>query len=103
MSIIFYDHLLILDDIHMVINESARTREEKEELWQIFDEMIHHRMMNTVLDHLPKIYHGEFLEIFARTPHDKKLLKYLSDKSQKDIKKIIKEESKRLNSEIYFL
>ncbi len=103
MSIIFYDHLLVLEDVKKIVNSGKGSYEEKEELWQIVDELVHHRMMTTLLDNLPTIYHGEFLEIFTRTPHDKKLIKYLSDKSQKDMKKIIKDESKKLRSEIYFL
>ena len=100
MSKTYYDNLLNFDKVDKVIKNATRTPEEKLELWKIVDEIIHHKVLGCVLDHLPKKNHDEFLDKFYRAPYDERLLVYLKDKIKKDIKTIIKEAVAILTMEI---
>jgi hypothetical protein len=91
MSKTYYDHLLDLNKVDKVVRDTAKSEDEKLELWQIVDEIVHHRVMGCVLDHLPVEHHEEFLQKFYEAPYDERLLVYLKDKIKKDIIEIIKE------------
>lgn len=100
MSKIFYDHLIILEEVELVIKKTVSSKEEKEELWRLVDEIIHHRVFDRILGLLPKIHHEEFLGKFHAKPHDLELISYLKEKSGKDVEVIIKTEIMALSSEI---
>lgn len=100
MSKIFYDHLIVLEEVDRQIKDNVETSEEKEELWQVVDEIIHHRVLGCVLDHLPGEYHEEFLGKFHEAPHDESLLDYLNEKIKENIEELIKQEIGGLASEI---
>jgi hypothetical protein len=100
MSKVFYDHLIVLEEIEDEIKSSAETGEEREELYEIVDEIIHHRVLGVILDHLPKKYHATFLEKFHETPHDTGLMEYLNAKVEENMEEIIKQEIGDLAYEI---
>jgi len=91
MSKTYYDHLLDLEKVDGVVKKVVKSHEEKVELWQLIDEIIHHRVMGCVLDSLPEKHHDEFLQKFAESPHDEKLLDFLKEKIKTDIVFLIKE------------
>ncbi|MGB6882108.1 MAG: hypothetical protein WBD86_02315, partial [Microgenomates group bacterium] len=64
MSKIFYDHLIVFEEVDRYIKDTVETHEERDELWQIVDEIVHHRVLGCVLDKLPKEHHEEFLGKF---------------------------------------
>ena len=68
MSKLFYDHLITLDEIEVVIKKNASSKEEKEELWALVDEIVTHKVLEKVLDKLPREHHEEFLELFHKCP-----------------------------------
>ena len=86
MSKIFYDHLVIREEITVELDKCNLAREEKEELIQLVDETLHHHIFNALLTHLPKEKHREFLEKFHKAPHDESLLEYIKDFEQEIIK-----------------
>jgi hypothetical protein len=92
MSKLFFDDLIKLDEVEAEIKKVTRTNEEKEELWQIVDEIIHHRIIGCILDNLPKKNHQEFLERFHATPYDVGLMDYLIEKIGENIEEIIRQE-----------
>jgi len=100
MSILFYDRLLVLDEIDREIKTKAKTSEEKEELWGLVDEIIHHRIMGCVLDKLPAQNRPEFLARFNKAPHDEGLFKFLTEKIGQDIEEFLKIEIGKLKNEI---
>lgn len=100
MSKLFYDHLIVFEEIAVVIGHEATTNEEKEELWKIVDEAINHKVLDIILFHLPHECHEDFLERYTTSPHDETLLIYLEEKTKKDIKDIIKKETESLKQEI---
>ena len=68
MSKIFYDHLIILEEIKVYISRVSSSQEEKEELWNLVDEIVHHRIFSMVLDKLPKEHHDNFMNKFYKAP-----------------------------------
>ena len=93
MSKLFFDHLLELKEIDKQIKKVAKTQEEKEELWALVDEIVHHKVMGCILDKLPRVHHEEFLDLFHKSPHDEELLfTYLRTKVGENIESLIKQE-----------
>jgi hypothetical protein len=76
MSRIFYDHLISFEEISIKIDSITSSKEEKEELWQLIDEMVHHRIVDLVLSKLPESHHHEFLEKLYNAPHSEELITY---------------------------
>jgi 5-bromo-4-chloroindolyl phosphate hydrolysis protein len=92
MSKLFFDQLVVLDNVDKEIKKVAKSKEEEEELWQLVDEMVHHRVLGCVLDRLPKKSHEEFLVKFHETPYDEGLIDYLKEKIGENIEELIKQE-----------
>ncbi len=101
MSKLFFDHLLDLKEVDKQIKKVAKTSEEREELWGLIDEIVHHKVMGCILGNLPREHHEEFLEIFYTSPHDEELLfRYLRRKVGENIEGLIKQEIGGLAAEI---
>lgn len=101
MSKLYYDHLIDLGELESYIKSVAQTLEEKQELWQIVDELVHHKIMECVLDQLDEEFHGEFLRKFHEAPHDETLIEYLTQKiKNSDIEDLIRNQATTLTSEI---
>jgi transcriptional regulator of NAD metabolism len=100
MSKIFYDRIIILEKVEKEINSIAQTEEEKDELRQIVDEIIHHKVFGCILKKLPERNHQEFLQKFNEAPHDETLFDYLKEKIKEDIEELIKQEMGNLAYEI---
>ncbi len=103
MSILFFDHLVVIKGLDNKIKKITRSNDEMQELWMYIEEIIHHRVMGCCLDNLPKHLQSEFLEKFHKSPHDKELIKYLNERIGKDVEKLIKLEVKKLSKELLFL
>ena len=100
MSKIFYDRLIVFEEIETEINKVSKSKEEKTELWQIVDEMIHHKVFDLLLGRLPKDQHQEFMDKFLAAPHDEALFTYLNDRIGEDVEKLIKKELDSLAKDI---
>lgn len=101
MSKVFYDHLIVIEDLEDKLRGVEDT-EEKEELHRLIDEMIHHRVLGCILDHLPREHHEEFLEKFHAAPYDDSLIDYLQKKTPQevDIEEKIRTEVAKLKKEL---
>jgi len=100
MSKLFFDHLIVLDTVDKGINSLSKSVDEREELNQIIEEILQHRVLGVTYKHLPLEHHAEFTEKFYATPHDEALVNYLSEKIGKNIEKIIKQEIDDLAREL---
>lgn len=102
MSRLFWDHLVELGKIEEILREQGLEHEEKEELHALVDEMISHRILGCVLDHLPREHHEEFLNRFHTAPHDARIIIFLQIKTPKeiDIEEKIREEVQKLKQEL---
>lgn len=93
MSKLFFDHLIVLREVDVFIKETAKTPEEREELWGLVDEIVSHKAIEKILDKLPRKHHEEFLDMFHKSPHDEELLfGYLKEKVGENIEEILKQE-----------
>lgn len=100
MSKVFFDHLIVLEEVEGHINKATETSEEKEELWRIVDEIIHHRVLGCIFDHLPHEHHDEFLNKIHERPHDEENISYLNEKIESDVKELIRKEISKLEADI---
>jgi hypothetical protein len=100
MSKIFFDHLVVFEKIDLEIKNAAKVPEEKEELWQIVDEIVQHHVLICILEELPREHHEDFLDKFHSHPYDSGLIRYLNKKTNSDIEEIIREKVKSLEKEI---
>ena len=100
MSKIFYDHLIILNDVDRLIKDATDVEEERHELLHLIDELIHHRVFGCILGHLPREHHEEFLDSFHQTPHDEALIEFINEKTEQKIEEVIQKEMETLKEEI---
>jgi len=99
-SKLFYDHLISLEQIEVVIKQSTSSKEEQEELWQLVEDIVHHKVMHVILDSLPREHHNEFLEEFSKAPHDEIHIHFLNDKSGENIEEKIRSELSQMEEEL---
>lgn len=100
MTKIFYDHLTITEEITSTLNSYSMSGDERKELEELIGQTVHHEVLNTILTHLPKEKHEDFLTKFHAAPHDKELLDYLKKEIKIDIEKEIKLQAKKIRKEI---
>ena len=98
MSKIFYDHLILIEEI--IPQLEPLDSESRDELIGIIDATFHHQILDLILTHLPKIHHEDFLTRFHSAPHDETLLNYLEARIDKDIKTEIQSLAQKLKKEI---
>lgn len=85
MSKLFYDHLIKTDKLESHIKAVVELPEEREELWQIVDELIHHTALECILDHLHEDHHEDFLNRFHEHPHTEDHIHYLQELVGEDV------------------
>lgn len=103
MSILFFDEYLNLNKVDKVIKQITNSTEERHEIWIHVEEIVHTRIISCCLTHLEKKDHQAFLEMVQTKPFDKNIIKYLTEKTKKDIRKLIKAEIKILTKELELL
>lgn len=81
---LFYSDLVKLDDLHQELDNFGLSDEEKDEIYDLLDDIFHHRLLDSLLDILPPSHHQEFLDRFAGSPHDPVLLEYLKQHATSD-------------------
>jgi hypothetical protein len=100
MSKLYYDHLVILEDVEIELNQMGLDRSERAEIEDLIEETIHHRVLERVLQHLPQEHHEEFLGKFTKAPHDPSLIRYLDQKIEASVERHIKDEMEKLKKEL---
>jgi hypothetical protein len=101
MSQLFYDDLIVLDEVDAVIKKTASSKEEREELWGLVDEILNHKVLETILDELPKESHGEFLELFHKCPHDEVVIfGYLKKKTGQNMEEKLRGKLRDIGTDI---
>ncbi|KKU09526.1 MAG: hypothetical protein UX13_C0038G0008 [Candidatus Woesebacteria bacterium GW2011_GWB1_45_5] len=93
MSKLFFDHLIVLDQVEVEIRKSAKTKEEQEELWGLVDEIVSHKALDVILGRLHRDHHEQFLDIFHKNPHDETLIfDYLKEKIGENVEDVLRQE-----------
>lgn len=99
MTKIFYDHLTITEEIITELDNYRIEKIEREEIIQLVDENVHHRVLDAILKKLPKEKHEEFLTKFSAAPGNIELLDYLR-REITDIEELITREAKLVKKEL---
>lgn len=100
MSKVFYDHLVDFSELESLIKRNITDPSEREEIYRIIDEIVHHRVLGCILDRLPREHHSGFLNEVSERPHDEGILEYLKDKVVEDVAEFIKREIHGLSVEL---
>jgi len=100
MSKIFYDHLVIREEIDFELNRFQVDPEEQEELISLIDQTLHHHILNVILNHLPKEKHHEFISRLHADPNDDTLIDYLKTHAHPEIEAEIKKQAAKIKKEI---
>lgn len=89
MAKLFYDHLLVIEEVVAVLDKHTITKDEKEKFVALIDETLHHHILDEILTHLPHAHHEEFLQKLVSHPYDPGIMKYLKEKTAVDIEIVI--------------
>ncbi|OGG24121.1 hypothetical protein A3A79_02910 [Candidatus Gottesmanbacteria bacterium RIFCSPLOWO2_01_FULL_43_11b] len=89
----FYDNLIFFEEIVAVVGN-------KKDILKIIDDTLHTHILDEILSHLPKHYHGTFLTHFQNNPTDINLLEFLKKEAREDIEKVIAMRAKRVKKEL---
>lgn len=100
MTKVFYDHLVMIEDIEVEISKHQIETTAQAEIMAIVDETLHHLVLTVILDHLPREHHEHFLSRFAKAPHDETLLSFLKEHAVTDIEKLIRDCARKIKREI---
>ncbi|KKR33732.1 MAG: hypothetical protein UT63_C0012G0011 [Candidatus Gottesmanbacteria bacterium GW2011_GWC2_39_8] len=100
MAKIFYDNLVMLEEVVTEIDIHDLTTKERAELILLVDQIIHQHTLDVILTHLPKEKHPHFLSKFTKAPHDSQLLTYLKTETTVDIELEITNRAKEVKKEI---
>ncbi len=97
---VFYDHIIIIDDIITEIEVMDFEESEKQEIYSLVDSIIHHRVLEHILDMLDIVHHDEFLTRFYAQPDDMRHLVFLEKKTNKDMVSELHKLSEALKKEL---
>ena len=104
MTKVFYDHLLLLNEVFVEIETLEIPESEKKQLKNLVDETAHHEVLTFILDTLPQPHHEEFLTRFHQAPFDLNLVVFLADRAGKNMHQELstfgKKYKKRVKSEL---
>lgn len=100
MSKLFFDHLILVDEIATQLDEFNLDPEDHAELLGLIDQTLHHHTLNVIFNLLPPEKHTEFVNMYKAGPADKKLLDYLKKEIKADIEAEITKQAERVKKEI---
>lgn len=100
MSKLFFDHLIEFEEIEIELKKLDVTHEERIELERLIDSMVHHRVVDRILTHLPAEHHEEFLDKYYKKPYDPVLLSWINQRIEESVEKHVKDEVAKLKKEI---
>ncbi len=100
MAKIFYDHLVMMEEIIVVIDQHDLSPKERQELISLVDQTLHHHILDVILTHLPVPHHEAFLALFHKAPHDPQLLTFLKEKTAVDIEREIQKKAKTVKKSL---
>jgi len=78
MAKLFYDHLIVIEEITAVVGNDKK-------ILDLVDQTIQNEILDVIFTYLPRQHHDEFLQRFHAAPHDKTLMQFLLDRSPVNI------------------
>lgn len=91
MSLLFYDHWLNFDKLERRVRKVIGKNDDFDEICQIIDEIIQHRIIISILKVLPKEHHRDFATLLAKNPASDEVLDFLKARMKEDVMKVVKE------------
>lgn len=85
MSKLFYDHLIVVEEITAVLDEHKLASADRVKILGLMDATLQHEILDVIFTYLPREKHEEFLTKFHAAPYDIGLLQYLKDNSPVNI------------------
>lgn len=78
MSKLFYDHLIVIEEIIAVVGNDKK-------ILDLIDQTLQNEILDVIFTYLPREKHEEFLKKFHAAPNDMTLMQYLKDNSAVNI------------------
>jgi len=100
MSKLFYDHLVDLSELEKLVKKHVKDADSRQEIYNLVDEIVHHRVVGCILERLPEHHHKEFLDHVAGRPHDHSILEYVRERVSEDVEEFIRHEIYVLGTEL---
>lgn len=85
MAKVFYDHLLIIEELFVEIDTLNLPQKHKQAVRALVDEIFHQRVITHILDLLPRSHHEEFLKRLHASPADTRHLTFLQELVEVDV------------------
>lgn len=101
MSKLFYDHLIVIEEIVAVLDEHKLSSKDKTAILELMDTTLQHEILDAILTYLPREKHEEFLEKFHAIPHDAGLMQYLKDNSAVNIELAILDRANKTKKKLF--
>jgi hypothetical protein len=90
MPILFYDHLVDYQEIHIHIDRHVAQDEHKARARQLVDDIVHHAVLDYILGAIPVTKHTTILSLFHDRPYDPEILIYIRQHTHDDIESDIR-------------
>lgn len=98
--IIFYDHLFDKSEILQIIELSEDAPNHKGKIRQLVDDILHHGILEVILEKLHPSKHKTFLILVEERPYDPEILEYLREHIGHGVEDLITERANQLLTEI---
>ena len=79
MSKLFYDHLIVIEEVVAVLDEHKVKAKDKAKILTLVDQTLQHEILDAIFSYLPQEHHEDFMKMFHGAPHDMRLMEYLKD------------------------
>lgn len=100
MTKLFFDHIVDIADVHKTLDLYVIEAEERTELEQLIDEILHHHVLNIILSRLPTNHHPEFISMIKSKPHDTEIWVFLKTHAGEAIEDEVKQVSTKVKDDI---
>ncbi len=79
MSKLFYDHLIVIEEVIAVLDAHDIHQKERAKILGLIDQTLQHEILDVIFTYLPAEVHAEFLHRFHKAPDDPHLMQFLRD------------------------
>jgi hypothetical protein len=100
MHALFLDHYLNIDTLEKRINSLAESFEDRSNLWEIVDGIIHYQLLSFIFSVLEPKDHQFFFDLYKQAPYDLNIVAVVKQQTDIDLAPLIKNESERLQQEL---
>lgn len=100
MSHLFYDHLIHFEELNSSLNSIDLDRSQRDEFWQIIDEILHHKILEFILDNLHPYHHDHFIVMYHEMPYENSIMTYLIENVGDNFEKKLENEISKFEKEL---